>query len=557
MNYQGSPDQRRSAGLSVRVIFTAFIAMLFTASTQSIFAQTPEIRKAFRYLDIEQPSKVMPALEQAVGGNEENLYYLGLGYIKTGNLDKALETFEKGIQADDKNPVVVAGKGHAKLLQKKTAEGKALLTEAADMNRRKTAEQWKAIGRAYLSDTRFLLDAISALEKAKAIDNGDPVTHLLLGDAYLLQNRGGESVTSYERAAGADPKWALPLYKAATVYKRSRNHDIVMDFLQRAVKVDPEFAPAYHELGEIYYLQKKADLAVEAYKKYLDISETPGDAKFQYAFFLIMAKDYEKANAIFKEVLNDKNASPTAYKFYALSLLEQKKYDEARKVFEKYFDIAKPEDIKASDYAGFGKLLLEVKEDSLANEMFVKGIELDTALQEIDMRELHAKTYYQRKKYEQATQAYEDLLKVKTELKLPPSAYDMFFMGHSYYLDAEYFEADSAFTKLSELQPNSTLGYLYAAKARAQYDSTGAEGVAVPMYQKFVELAEEDPEKNKKELIDAYDYLGQIELHKNNNIAAATQYFQKVLKLDPANQRAKEFMETLREMNNPTRGKGK
>src|SRR5688500_12208600 len=107
MNYQGSPDQRKSAGLSGRVLFAAFIAMLFMASTQTISAQTPEIRKAFRYLDIEQPSKVMPALEKAV--NDENIYYLGLGYIRTGNLDKALETFEKGIKADDKNPVVVAG----------------------------------------------------------------------------------------------------------------------------------------------------------------------------------------------------------------------------------------------------------------------------------------------------------------------------------------------------------------------------------------------------------------------------------------------------------------
>jgi tetratricopeptide (TPR) repeat protein len=118
-------------------------------------------------------------------------------------------------------------------------------------------------------------------------------------------------------------------------------------------------------------------------------------------------------------------------------------------------------------------------------------------------------------------------------------------------------EADSAFTELSELQPNSTLGYLYAAKSRAQYDSTGAAGVAIPMYKKFVEIALEDPEKNKKELIDAYDYLGQFALHKSNDLVAATQYFQKILELDPNNQRAKDFMDAVRQMNNPTRGKGR
>ena len=560
MNYQGSPDHLMSRGLFKGTISALLVAVLFMASATTAFSQSPEIRQAFRYQEIEQPSKMIPALEKAAQG-DENLYYLGLGYIKAGDLDKALATFEKGISADDKNPLPVAGKGHVMLLQKKTAEGKALLAEAADMNRKKTAAQWEAIGRAYLADSKFLLDAISALEKAKAIDSGDPEVHMLLGDAYLAQNQGGPSVTSYERAASSDPKWAAPLYKIAKVYQRSQNNEVVMDYLQRAIKVDPEFAPAYQQLGETYYLQKKADQAVDAYEKYLSISETPGEAKFQYAFFLIMAKEYEKANAIFKEVLNDKNASPTAYKFYALSLLEQKKYDEAKNVFEKYFQIAKPEDIKASDYAGYGKLLLEVKEDSLANEAFAKGIALDTANQEIEVRELHAKTLYQRKKYAEAAQAYEDLLKVKTQAEMPVSAYDMFYMGHSYYLNDQYHEADSAFTRLSELQPKSSLGYLYAAKARAQYDSTGAEGVAVPMYEKFVELALADPEKNKKELIDAYDYLGQFALHKSTNqkegLAKATEYFQKILKLDPNNERAKEFMDAVHEMNNPTRGKGK
>jgi tetratricopeptide (TPR) repeat protein len=552
MNYQGSPDRRVSGGL--------IAALLFIASATTALAQTPEIRKAFRYQEIEQPSKMIPALEKAAQG-EENLYYLGLGYIKAGDLQKALSTFEKGIAADDKNPLPVAGKGHVKLLEKKTAEGKALLVEAADMNRKKTAAQWEAIGRAYLSDSKFLLDAISALEKGKALDGGDPDIHMLLGDAYLQQNQGGQSVSSYERAASADQTWALPLYKIAKVYQRSRNNDIVMDYLQRAVKVDPEFAPAYKELGEAYYLQKKAEPAVDALKKYISISENPGEAKFQLAFFLIMAKKYDEANAIFKEVLNDKNASSTAYKFYARSLLEQKKLKEAQPVFEKYFKIAKPEEIQASDYAAYGKLLLELKQDSLANEAFAKGIALDTANQEMEIRELNAKTLYSRKKYKEAANAYKELIKTKQELGQNPSAYDLFYKGHAYYLDGQYLQADSAFTQLSEVQPNSTLGFLYAAKARAQHDSTGTAGTAVPMYEKFVELAVEDVEKNKKELIDAYDYLGQYAIHKSTNqaegLARATDYFQKILKLDPKNERALEFMQTLKEMNNPQRGRGK
>lgn len=557
MNYQGSPDQQMRTGRFARTIFSLLAALLFTASTSVTYAQSPEVRKAFRYYDIEQPSKLIPALEKAVQAQPEEIYYLGLGYIMIGDLDKALSTFEKGISAEDKDPLVVAGKGHVKLLQKKTAEGKALLAEAADMHRKKTAAQWEAIGRAYLSDTKFLLDAINAFQKAKEVDNGDREVHLLLGDAYLLQNQGGESVSSYERAASADPKWAKPLYKIAKVYQRSRNNDVVMDYLTRAVTVDPEYAPAWKDLGETYYLQKKADKAVEAYEKYLSISETPGEARFQYAFFLFMAKDYEKANAIFKQVLNDKNASPTALKFYAFSLIEQGKDQEAEKILQQYFQKAKPEEVKSSDYASYGKLLVKLKEDSLANEAFAKGIALDTANADFEIRELQAETFYKRKKYAEGAQAYRDLIEVKKAADQQASPYDLFYMGFCYYMDEQYPKADTAFTQLSVQQPNSTLGYLWAAKARVQIDTTGEQGLAVPMYEKFIELAVENVEKNKKELIEAYDYLGQYALHRKNDVAEATSYFKKILELDPNNQRATDFMDAVQEMKKPQPRGGK
>lgn len=560
MNYQGSPDQQTSRGLFSRTITFWLTGLLLMASANFTLAQSPEIRQAFRFYEIEQPSKMIPALEKATQANEEDLYYLGLGHILMGNLDKALATFEKGISNDNKDPLPVAGKGNVFILQKKTNEGKALLAQAADMNRKKTAAQWEAVGRGYLADSKFLLDAISALQKAKEIDNGDREVHLLLGDAYLAQNQGGEAVSSYERAASADSKWALPLYKIAKVFQRSKNKEVVMDYLTRAVTVDPEFAPAWKDLAEAYYLDKQAKKAVEALEKFLAISENPKDAKFQLAFFYFMAKDYEKANAIFKEVLNDKNASPTALKFYAFSLIEQGKLDEAQKILEQFFQKAKPEDIKASDYASYGKLLLKLKSDSLANEAFAKGIELDTANEDMEIRELQAETFYKRKKYEKAAEAYSDLVKTKEEMEQRPSPYDLFYMGFSYYMDSQYPKADTAFTRLSEEQPNSTLGYLWAAKARVQIDTTGEQGLAIPMYEAYLEKALENPdnlEKEKKNIIEAYDYLGTYALHHKDNVAEATSYFQKILKLDPTNERAKEFMNTVKELNAPQPRGGK
>ena len=185
-----------SKGLFPGAIASLVIALLVMASATTTLAQSPEIRKALRYYENEQPSKMLPALEQAVKSDPESSYYLGLGYILQGDLDKALSTFEKGIQDDDKNPLPVAGKGHVLLLQKKSAEAKALLTKAADMNRKKTAAQWEAIGRAYLADSKHLLDAIAAGQVG-----GHVASHAVTTVFYLVHRARG---AARARSAVAD-----------------------------------------------------------------------------------------------------------------------------------------------------------------------------------------------------------------------------------------------------------------------------------------------------------------------------------------------------------------
>lgn len=549
MKYQVSPEKRmmRIAGLFKEFIKGALAITLIGVSFLS-FGQNPEIRKAFRYIDIEQPSKGISALEKQAGSSSSNHYYLGLAHLRTGNKEKALAAFEKGISLNEKDGLNYAGKGHVKLLDKNTTEAKTNFDKALAVSKSKDANVLKAVAAGYMTDSKYVLDAINLLNKAKSINATDPETNMLLGDAYLMQNNGGESVNSYERAAAADAKYAKPNYKIAKVYQRSKNHDMVMENLNKAISIDAEFAPAYKELGEVYYVKKEAHKAVEAYEKYLAIAEDPGQARYQYAFFLFMDKNFDKANEIFKDVINSPDASPTAKKYYAYSLIEQDKNDTARTVFENYFQEAKPEDIQPSDYAYYGKLLLKLNQDSLASENFAKSLELDSAQQEI--LQLHGATLVKRKKYAEAIPVFKQLISFRKQ----PLAQDLWSIGQAYYFNDQYMEADSAFTKLSEKQPTVTHGYLWSARSRAALDSLGEQGIAIPMYTKFVEIALQNPEKNKRDLIDAYDYLGQYALHKKDDVLEAKGYFEKILALDPSNARAQEFMKVLKQAGQQQKG---
>lgn len=526
---------------------SALIIALLCITTMSSFAQSVEIKKALRSIDIEQPSKGIAALEAIAKANPEsasNLYYLGLGYIRTGQNEKALQTFEKGIKLKSKEGLCYAGKGHVLLLEKKPSEAKTNLDKALSVSKSKDANVLRAAGAAYLNDTKFLLDAIKALNKAKSINGIDPETHILLGDALLLQNQqqGGEVVSSYERGAKADPKNGKPHYKVGKVFQRARNNEEAIKYFTQAITVDLEYAPAYKELGNIYYATKQGSKAAEALEKYRSISENPGDAEFLLAFAYVMAKNFEKASALFKEITKRSDVPPIARKYPALVYLEQGKLDEAEKAFEEYFANVKPDDIDANSYAEYGKLKLRLKTaegDSIANEFFAKSLKLDSA--QADILQLHGDTYLRRKKYGDAVTVFKQLISIRQQ----PSSMDLWSIGRAYYLNDQFYEADTIFTKLTEKQPTMTVGPLYAARARANIDSTMKDGLALSMYELFLDKALTNPEKNKKEIIETYEYLGAYNLLVRNDVLAAKEYYEKILALNPKHQQAIDFMNAL------------
>ena len=530
---------------SSRIVLTC-TAVLFSTT---LFAQSPEIKQVFRLIDIEQPSKATGMLEK-ITSTSTNQYYIGLAYLKTGKKNTALAAFQKGISLSEKDALNYAGIGHINLLDKKPAEAKANFDKALSMSKQKDANVLKAVATAYMSDPKMVVDAINLLNKAKTLNATDPEVHLLLGDAYLMQNNGSESVNSYERAAAADPKNAKAHYKVARVYERSRNNEMVKENLNKAVGIDPEFGPAWKELAEVYYIEKQADKAVQAAEKYMGLSENADEAKFFYAFVLFMAKQYDKANAIFQSVLNKPNAPAVAYKFYAYSLLEQAKNENdttkktavvIKDVFDKYFGVVKPADITASDVGNYAKVLMKLKQDAVALENLDKSIKMDSS--QIEFLQLNGELSFKLKKYDKSISAFNRILKLRQQ----PLAADYYHLGRAYFYNDQFTQADSAFTKLAEKQPNVTHGHLWAAKSRANIDSTGVRGLAIPAYNRFIEIASQSPEKNKRDLIDAYYYLAGYQLSVNQNVAESKKYIEKILQLDPKHKDALEFMNTLKQ----------
>ncbi len=223
------------------------------------------------------------------------------------------------------------------------------------------------------------------------------------------------------------------------------------------------------------------------------------------------------------------------------SLFEDGDFKKSREISERYFAKVKPEDIAANDYVYYGKSLLKLKFDSLGAINLQKSIALDKDQPEI--LQLIGDTYFKLKKFPKAIDAYKQLMRQRKT----PLAQDNFSIGRAYYYNNQLIQADSSFSKLIEMKPDMTVGYLWEARTKANMDTTSELGLAKPYFEKLIEKASVNPEKNKNDLVDSYHYLGYYYYLKKDYAAAKTAY-EKLLALKPDDGPAKEALPTLKKL---------
>lgn len=521
-----------------RLYFSTLLILVIVMS--NAFAQDPGLKPALRWLDMEQTNRAMKELDKSMAAlpTASGMYYTGYAFIKNGKFDDAMQSFERGITISQTNPINYAGKAHVFLLKNKPAEAKTWIDQALTLGKTKSVEAYQAVARAYLDVPGGTQEALVMLDKAKALDKANFDTYMLQGDARFIENKGGAAVSSYEWAAKYNPTSATPPYKIGLVYLKS--HDLTMAevYFQKALGIDPEFALGYKELGELYYLKKDGPLAVKNYEIYLSLTENPDKDQFRYAFFLLMAKEFTKANEVFKNLLKQPEVNPLTYKYYAYSLFESGDYINSQQQFELYFAKADPQTLEASDFAYYGKVQAKLNLDSLALTNLDKSLAMDA--NQPALIQLQAETYFKNKKYPESIKTFRRIKESGKEY----TSQDLYMIGRAYYFNKQYPEADSAFQKLIQLQPAMTVGYLWEARTRASRDPESENGLAKPYYEKLVEMSLPNPEKNRKELLEAYSYLGYYHLLKNEK-ALSKSYWNKLLALDPNNVKAKEALKAI------------
>ncbi|HTH55096.1 MAG TPA: tetratricopeptide repeat protein [Cyclobacteriaceae bacterium] len=524
----------------------------FCVSCAFAYAQIPgsaEIKSAQQLINQDKKKGAVEALQKAIPANPEafNLYYyLGRAQLIAGDKAGAKASFDKGAAAALKEPLNYVGQGRMLLMDKKVAEAKALFEKAIGMGKKNTATL-NAIAEAYLTDKAYQKEALEMAQRSKSIVDTNPETYLLIGDANaMVMGQGGPAASAYERAYEIDSKCATAWYKLGELFM-STSIDQAEKNYNEAVKVDPNFAEAHRELGVLYYKKKDGVNAAKHHKAYLDLTDSPQpDDRFQYAFFLFMAKDFDNANKEFEELAKKPDVSSLVLKFYAQSLLQSKNLPKCQEVYEKYL---KHPDTKvdADDYNNYSKLLTQQGKDSLAMNALEMSVSIDQ--NQNDNLQALIKYYFEKKKYDQC----ERVCRISIKVRKTPNPNDYFNMGRAQHYQKKYTSADSTWAKLNELQPKFVQGFAWAARTKNSQDGDFSdqkakiEWLAKPSYEKVIEVGQEDKEKNKKELIEAYRYLVGYYLSKQD-FPKGKEMLAKILEVDPENDEVKK---TIKELNNP------
>ncbi|MCD8740944.1 hypothetical protein LT679_10055 [Mucilaginibacter roseus] len=540
-------------------IATAALPLMLMGS--SVFSQSlDDAKKAIDAEQYQKAKSMLKNLTQTQADKDENYFYLGWVYILQDYPDSAKAVFTQGIAKNPKSALNYAGLGAVARLEKNSAGATTNFNQAVSLAG-KSSTPYLYVGEAYLLDPADAKAAADVLAKGKAVNPKDAALLVELGNANRLLVKSSEALTAYQEALTVDPKSAAATVAKGVLWRYANNFEQSEAEYKAALAINPNYGPAYREWAETdlrwafndpKMASAKVKEGVENYKKYLSLTDRSVESRMRYADFLLAAGDYPALQAEVAELEKVAGANNLKiYRYKAYAAYENKDYPAALAGMKKFMAEAGEKRIIPRDYLYLGRIQIASGDDSTGINNLKKAIELDTTQAEL-YAEI-AKTLYQKKKYVEAGDAYNEFTKKGGRaVKLT----DYFYEGLSYYFgyDAKkgneevLTKADSAFSYIIQKTATQPFpdAFLYRARVNEmkEKDRNNIVGYAKPFYEKYIEVvtAKGAPDdKSKKGLSEAYVYLGNYAAYKEKDNAKATENFTKARELDPTNKSVLAF----------------
>jgi Flp pilus assembly protein TadD len=519
-----------------------------------VTAQSIDEGKKFLYYEKYKSAKsVFEKLLAANPNNADAAYWLGQTIIASddNNVSGAKDLYRKTLEANSNSALLTAGMGHIELIEGKTQDARNRFETAISLSQGKSIPVLNAIGLANGNFDSKNGDAAYAVDKLKLATTlkgfKDPETWCLLGDAYRKFNDGGSAQRAYESALAITPGYARAPYRIGKIYQTQGpgQKDIYMKYFNDAIALDANYAPVYNNLFNLFYYTD-VNKSGEYLDKYLNIM---GEDEPKSCYYRASMKYAQALNAEAITKANECIATAGASPYSKLYLLLGYAYDKlndsvnAKTSFEQFYKLAKPEDIGPKDNSTYANVLLKFSgNEALAGSLIEKGIAMDsTEAGKVSLIKVMAAKYESQKLYTNAAEWYKKIL----DIKKSPSKTDIFNAANNFSRGGNYQAAIDGWVGYVTKYPAETYGHYMTAITQAKIDTTMAMGLAVPSYQKVVEVGEAqwatDSAKVKVHLLNAYKYLIQYTYNIKKDKKGASDYCAKYLAKEPTDTEVQGF----------------
>jgi len=557
--------------LTFLIVLIAFGVKLVSAQSES---------DGFSKLDKKEYSGAKKIFSTLLNTNPKDaaaLFGLGECYYFTGKTDSAKICYLKGLDASSIYAGNYAGMGKVSMLSA-PAEAENYFKDAVKKSK-KDASAIISIANFYYSQTpRKLDEARRYADMAIGVDSKNASAYLLSGLIELDKGNNSAASLQFEQAIYFNPNLFEAYFYQSAIMAGVRNFPQAIEYVNKVVAINPSYWIAYKNLGELYYNNQKYADAAKNFAIYFKNVPTDNDVT-HYAYSLFFDKQYPQARQLMDKLIRQNPNDYVPLRLLGYISYEQKDYINGKSIMDKFFTLIPADKVMTDDLSYYGKMLSASGQDSLAIVNYLLALKKDSTQYQI-YDEL-AKSSNKLKKYEQGLQYSCEFLKRKPN----PLPLDYYNLGRAYYVTGKslnvkkdtakievvktkntvikidtllsmklktdslkqlkyYMAADSLFAKVETLVPTSHLGSIMRARVNSDIDKETTLGLAKPFYEKALTILLTDSVKYKKEICEAYTYLGFYYFVKEDK-TTSIDYWKKLLELDPENAKAAEALNML------------
>lgn len=512
-----------------------------------LHAQLPDAAKTAVYNEKYQAAEGI--YHQLIEQNIENdaaWYGLTKAYLMQEKRKQATDSFQLAPTTVKEKPYGRIAMGWLSLQRGDRTEAANHFQLALRETKEKDADILAAVAEAHLhsknGDAHYAAElAGKAIKRAKK----NPAFYTLLGDAHLKNRNGSEAYKTYLQALEKDGNYAPAHYRIGLIFLTQKNAELYLQHFNKALAADPSFAPALYRLY-LYEFYHDAAKAMDYYKRYLANSPISLQNEYDLADLLYLNKQYDQAieKADYILSLQGDSVEPRLYKLIGYSYAAKQDSAKALTFMEQYFSEAPDSLVIAKDFETMSALHLQAGNDSLAS------ISLSNAAQKETDSVVLFSYYKQLADLAKRNKNYSDqakwLERYYTNNKKANNL-DLYYWALAHYLAGNYSKADTVFGLYVKKYPEQSFGYYWQAKSKSLEDKDMTTGLAVPAYQKLIEVLDHsktDP-NYKKWMVEAYGYLAAYEANNQKDYAEAVGYFEKLLEVDEGNDEAKKYISIL------------